>query len=323
MLTRAGPLSNAKVITLLNNYFAPVYIVNADYNRKEGRVSPEEMREWERIRKETWGGVKAQSETVRFSSFASASRDICMYVLTPDGHAVDALRLPEVGQTDKVQAFLEAMIKKLNVPEGRRLLATRENAAPPRNRPPDSVTLHAVARYLNSEGKRCPCPSEFDPIGRDNWLNGMGNRIRAASQLPAEKYVTFSRPEWSTLLGPEDLELGTSWKLDRALTEKLVTHFYPPSENNDLSLAHEVQQQDLTAMVVSVQNGVARIRLDGTVKVKHQFTRILADNARADADLVGYVDVDLRSRRVKDLQMVSKKATYLNENFAVAVRYVP
>jgi hypothetical protein len=323
MLTRTGPLSNEQVIALLNHYFAPVYITNQDYYRKGGTAPPEEMREWERIRKETWGGEKAKEDSTRMASFASASRDICMYVLTPDGHAVDALRLPEVGQTDKVLAFLQAMIKKLKVSEGKRLLATKQNAAPPKERPANAVILHTLTRYLNNEGKRCPCPAEFDPISRDNWVNGMGNRIRAASQLPSENYLIFSRPEWSSLLGPGDYELGTSWKLGTGLTEKLVTHFYPPSENNDLTLAHEVQQQDFQATVVSVKDGVARVRLDGTVKVKHQFTRILVDNGRADATLVGYVDIDLASRQIKDLQMVSKKATYLNENFAVAVRYVP
>jgi hypothetical protein len=323
MLTRTGPLSNEKVIALLNNYFAPAYIVNADYARKGGTADPEDMREWERIRKETWSGVKAQSSTVRFSSFASASRDICMYVLTPDGHAVDALRLPEVGQTDKVLEFLQAMVKKFNVPEGKRLVATKQNAVPPRDRPADSLTLHTVTRYLDGEGKRCPCPKEFDPIGRDNWLNGMGNRIRAASQLPAENFLVFNRSEWSSLLGPANLEVGTSWSPDAALTEKLVTRFYPPSENNDLTLAHEVQQKDIKATVVSIADGVARVRLDGTVKVKHQFTRILVDNARADATLVGYMDLDLGSRKIKDLQLASKQATYLNENFAVAVHFVP
>jgi hypothetical protein len=36
---RAGPLSNEKIIALLNAYFVPVYLSNEDY-AKDGSASP-------------------------------------------------------------------------------------------------------------------------------------------------------------------------------------------------------------------------------------------------------------------------------------------
>jgi len=45
---RAGPLSNPRVISLLNGYFVPVYATNEDY-KDGGDAPPEEKNEYGRI----------------------------------------------------------------------------------------------------------------------------------------------------------------------------------------------------------------------------------------------------------------------------------
>jgi hypothetical protein len=319
MLARTGPFSNAKVIDLLNKHFAPIYIVNQDYNKTTGSAPPEEKAEFERIRQETWSSTKSPVNETRFSPFIAASRDIALYVLDPDGKVVDALRLPEIGQTDKVFAFLESMVKRLKAPAGETLVAPKTLSVPPKDRSADSLTLHVVTRYLTADGQRCPCPTEFDPILD---AKTMSNRIRAASQLPAEKWFVLSPAEWASFVGPPDAQLGTSWDLDSEVLSKLIHHFYPPSENNDLS-RNRILHQSLRGTVISVQDKTMRIRLDGAMKLKHPFVRIIEDDLCAECGFVGYIDVDRASRRVDSLYMVSVKGTYTQENFGVAMRSVP
>ena len=45
---RAGPLSDEKVIRLLNAYFVPVYVSNEEY-RDDGTASPEERKVYTQI----------------------------------------------------------------------------------------------------------------------------------------------------------------------------------------------------------------------------------------------------------------------------------
>jgi hypothetical protein len=102
----------------------------------------------------------------------------------------------------------------------------------------------------------------------------------------------------------------------------LIHHFYPPSENNDLS-RNRILHQSLRGTVISVQDKTMRIRLDGAMKLKHPFVRIIEDDLCAECGFVGYIDVDRASRRVDSLYMVSVKGTYTQENFGVAMRSVP
>jgi hypothetical protein len=316
MLARTGPFSNTKVIALINEYFAPVYVVNQDYQKNGGTASADEKAEFNRIRKDAWAGKDTET---RFSPFITASRDICIYIVASNGHVVDAIRLPEVGQTDKVHAFLEAMVTKLKLTAGKTLVTPKMLSVPPKDRPADSLTLHVTTRYLTPEGKRCACPSEFEPTVQDKTF---ANRIRAASQLPSEKWLVFNRSEWNSLLGPEDANVGTSWEINPEMLTKLYNHFYPPSENNELERNH-IDNQSLTATLVSTQAGMTRVRLDGHLKLKHPFVRILEDELRAECSLVGYMDVDTVTKKIRSLRLASSKGTYTQENFGVAVRSVP
>src|SRR5258706_13266780 len=105
---RAGPLSNSQVISILNQYFVPVYAVNDDY-RDGGRQPPAEKAEYDRIFKEA-AAAKLSTGTVH------------VYILSPDGHPLDSLHVATAAKTERLMELLQQTIKKLRVPKGQRLV---------------------------------------------------------------------------------------------------------------------------------------------------------------------------------------------------------
>src|SRR5438132_1220262 len=89
---RAGPLSDAKVIALLNRAFVCVYTVNEDYVGKKATAPPEERKELQRIHQE--GHKKKLSVGT-----------VHAYVLTPDGHTHDSLHVASAARTERVLAY--------------------------------------------------------------------------------------------------------------------------------------------------------------------------------------------------------------------------
>src|SRR5678816_259905 len=98
---RAGPLSNQKVIDLLNSHFVPVYTVNEDYARL-GIASREEKEARERIFKAGHAAKKSVGS-------------VHVYVLTPSGDFFDSLHVAEAAKAKKLMELLERSISELKV----------------------------------------------------------------------------------------------------------------------------------------------------------------------------------------------------------------
>src|SRR6185503_20369893 len=101
---RAGPLSNSKIIELLNRSFVPVYTVNEEYARN-GSAPPEEKAERERIFKEGYEH-KWSVGTVH------------VYVLRPDGHLFGTLHVAEAARVEKLLGLLEKAVADLKPTSG-------------------------------------------------------------------------------------------------------------------------------------------------------------------------------------------------------------
>ncbi len=78
---RAGPLSDRRVIGVLNRSFVSVYINNQDYDSKGGSAPAEERAELQRIHQEGYA-KKLSMGTVRG------------FMLTPDAHTYDIVTPP-------------------------------------------------------------------------------------------------------------------------------------------------------------------------------------------------------------------------------------
>src|SRR2546423_1676379 len=115
---RAGPLSNPRVISLLNRFFVPVYAANEDY--RDGRAPPaEEKAEYDRIYKEAQA-AKLSVGTVH------------VYVLSPGGHPIDSLHVATAAKTDRLIDLLERTVETLHIREGKAVVAAVTQSAPPK-----------------------------------------------------------------------------------------------------------------------------------------------------------------------------------------------
>src|SRR3989442_12421547 len=105
---RAGPLSNNRVVSLLNRFFVPVYAVNEDY-RDGGAQPPGERAEYNRVFKEAHAAGLSVGT-------------VHVYVLGPDGHPMDSLHVATAAKTERLADLLQKTIRKLKVLGGEPLV---------------------------------------------------------------------------------------------------------------------------------------------------------------------------------------------------------
>src|SRR5437667_4093939 len=274
---RAGPLSNTRVISLLNRFFVPVYAANEDY-RDGGAQPAEEKAEYNRMFNEAHA-AKLSVGTVH------------VYVLSPGGHPIDSLHVATAAKTDWLIDLLERTVEKLNIREGKAVVSPVTQSAPPECAS-DSLVLHLTSRSLD---------------GRGAW-----------NDFPVEDWIVLDRNEWEKLLPRSQVQVGDSWEVDKRISARLLTHFYPPTENNDVS-KNRFERQSLKITVVSVQNGLARARIEGELKMQHSFYH-KEDGKVVEATVLGFIDFELSPRNIRSFQLVTEQATYGGGTFGVAVR---
>ncbi len=295
---RAGPLSNAKVIALLNSYFVPVYAINEDY-RGDGPAPAEERAEYRRIYMEALK-AKLSAGTVH------------VYILSPDGHAVDSRHVAAASRVEELLGLLDRTIKKYDLKEGKPLVKPTAQSHAPRAEA-GGLVLHLTARYLERKGGELVPRTNLDSLGT--------TRHGSWGALPSENWVKLSPAEVQKLLPSGAVRAGSSWEPDRETAARLLTHFYPQTENNDVR-KNRIQEQELKATVLSVKGGVVRARLDGRLTMKHSFYHRDDDNV-VNATLVGVLEFDPARKQVKALRLTTGEATYGRMAFGVAVVSLP
>jgi hypothetical protein len=145
---RAGPLSDDRVIALLNARFVPVYVSNEDYD-KDGAAPLEEKKERNRIWHEA-AEKKLSSGTVH------------VYLLSPGDHRVlDSMHVADASETKKLLAMLNRTVANLKTPAGEPVVKPALQSRAPRSEG-DSLVLHGTARGFN-QGSWREFPGE-------NWL---------------------------------------------------------------------------------------------------------------------------------------------------------
>src|SRR5262245_1420488 len=301
---RASSFSSAKVISLLNGYFVPVHMSNQDHD-EDGSAPPGEKAAKNRIYHEALAaGLKAGS--------------VCAYMIAPDGRPVAVAPLNEnvAADPDRLAALMERVIRELKVTKGDPLVRPKPRSAPPAGA--DALVLHVVARYLERrEGEYVPYDVKkvLGTKKAGNWGN-----------LPSEGWVVLSKSQWTKLLPDSDVRRNTSWEPDREVVAKVLTHFYPPTENTDLA-KNRIDRQALQARVESIEKGVARARLEGQLRMKHPFYH-KDDKNFVETSLVGSLEFDAGKQGVRLLHLVTDDARYGGDMssvqpFGTAVRIVP
>ena len=128
---RAGPLSDPKIIEMLNAYFVPVYISNEEYEQ-EGSAPAAEKLERNRIWHEAHQ-KKLSSGTVH------------VYLLTPDGDVFNSLHVAHAIEKNNLRAALAKAIAEQKLTPGKPLIPPAPQSMAPKHAADDAV-LHVIAR---------------------------------------------------------------------------------------------------------------------------------------------------------------------------------
>ncbi len=295
---RAGPLSDAKVIELLNAYFVPVYVSNDEVPGDADAVKAE----------------KAERDRVlrAFLSAHMSAGSVHVYVLTPDGKPVGSIHVAHAGDKDpdtgktRTQLLLEKAVAELKPEKGRPVVKPAAQSVAPKA-PADALVLHLTARKL---------------AGKGSW-----------NQFPAEDWIVLEPAPWRQLLPAGDVKVGSSWEVGKEAAAPILTRFFPQTEvctakESQLLSAtgaykHRLEEGSLKGTVIAVEKGVVRARLDGRSKVLHEFY----PNRRnpptvSTADVVGYLEFDAAARQVRRLRLVTDGGKFETVGLGVAVRSV-
>jgi hypothetical protein len=278
---RAGPLSDAKVIALLNRAFVCVYTVNEDYVGKNAIAPPQERKELQRIHQE---GYKKNLSV----------GTVHAYVLTPDGHTHDSLHVANAARTDRLLAMLDRAVSHFKPKEGKPIVAPTPQSASPKA-PADALVLHLVSRGDD----------------RGSW-----------GEFPGENWIVLPKPDWQKLLPTGKPKVGQTWELDKEVSGRVLTYFYPQTENNHAT-TDRIEKQSLVARVLSVEGGTVTARLDGTLRMQHVFYPGRKNPDPVDAVVVGVLTFAPGKSSVPSLQLVTERATHGKRPFKVAVRSLP
>jgi hypothetical protein len=221
----------------------------------------------------------------------------------------------EAAKPERMLAMLQKAVTKLKVAPGEPLLKPCCQSQAP-NAEPGSLVLHLTARYLERKGKE---------LVRIQPVLGAERSGQWAS-LPSEDWVVLSKAEWTKLLPAGPVRAGDSWDWDRDVTARLLTHFYPPTENTD-NRKNRIDEQSLRAKVLAIKDGIVRARLEGRLKMKHPFYHKATDES-VEATLVGFLEFEPGRPGIRSLRLVTDNANYgLGGGrllpFGVALRSVP
>jgi hypothetical protein len=255
---------------------------------------------WEDYSKD--GAAMAAEKQAFWAMYQEAARSglsvgtVHAYVLAPDGAVLSTQHVASAVQSDRLYRMLRSAIERLDLRPGSPVsgATTQSRLAGPV--PADAVVLHLVARYTSREG---------------SWR-----------EFPSENWLVLLRPDWERLTPSGPLATGDTWRLDRFVTASLLIHVYPQTENNDANPGR-LQECQIDAAVIEADERRVRIRLDGTLVMKHPFYPNRDDANHVRASLVGLLDVDPRTRYPLDLRLATDGAKYGRDAFLAAMWAVP
>ena len=202
-------------------------------------------------------------------------------------------QIADAAKTKELLAFLDGIVTKLGTKKGDPLVAPRPQSAPSKHGE-GSLVLHLAARGLGGGG---------------SWDG------------TAENWVVYTPDEARKLLPSGPVKAGTAWDVDPELAARLLVHVYPVTENNDPA-RNVIREQALRGEVVGMKDGVALAKLSGRLVMRHDFYH-KPDGKVVETGLVGFVEFEPATGKVRSLRLVTDGATYGGGKFGVAVRSEP
>jgi hypothetical protein len=217
--------------------------------------------------------------------------DVNVYIVGPDGSSVAGLDIGNAMDAGKLSAFLTRVATQLHTTPGPPAVMPHPQSAAPASAA-DALVLHLVSRSLAG----------------GSW-----------HEFPAENWIVLSRAEWTQLLPGEASALKASWEVPRPVAVKMAEWIYPQNEEKTQVNRSRVDVAAFRMTVVAVENGLARARIDGKVRLKHTFYPGGNAEDYADSELLGFVDFDMSKRTVQRLRLATNKAIYAGVEFRASL----
>jgi hypothetical protein len=207
--------------------------------------------------------------------------------------------------------MLERTIDRLKTKPGKPMAAPAVQSRQPKA-DADALVLHLTARNLVKKGDDfVPPPTRLGQTRSGSW-----------GAYPGEDWIVLSKTEWTKLLPPGEVKAGSTWEPDREVLAKLLRHFYPSSENNDVS-TNRIEKQEGRGTILQVSDGVVTARLDGSMRMGHPFYH-KEDGNMVEAKFAGVIEFAQDRGKVRALHIATERAVYAERmHFGIAVRSVP
>lgn len=223
------------------------------------------------------------------------SGTVHVYILRPDSSSLRGLDIVSVLTPGKLVAFLDDVRRELRTLAGPPAFVPHMASIPPPVSA-DSMVFHLVARGSP----------------HNSWDYG----------IPSENWVVLNHTELSALLPPEPIvRRGSSWTVESRVADILLMWFYPQVEDPSQLNRSTIVYSHLHMTVTTIQNGAARARIEGRLKLSHPFYPNRLDDF-VSAQLIGFMDFVPREGRIQRLRLITKEATYKDYPLDVALRSV-
>lgn len=149
-----------------------------------------------------------------------------------------------------------------------------------------------------------------------------GSHTGSWREFPAENWIVLDHAESNALLPPSGVNLNSSWEVPPEVANKLLSWFYPQTEETSRSNRSRIIREALRMTVVTLDRGMARARIEASLRMVHSFYLGQDSGELIEAKLLGFMDFSPAERRIQRLRLVTEKATYNDEWFDAALRSV-
>jgi hypothetical protein len=202
-----------------------------------------------------------------------------VYILNADGKLIDSMHVAEAAKPKVLTAMLQKTVTELSLRPGAPVAKVQPQSAPPVCEE-DSLLLHLVSRSVD---------------GRGAWTD-----------FPVENWIVLTADEQKALMAEQP---------DVGVLQKVLTHFYPATENNNVS---KNRFADFSA---TTKRSGSQVQLSGRFKMAHSFYH-KDDGKAVEADFIGFAEYDGATGKIAKLQLTTRDARYNGGKFAVAVRSI-
>lgn len=247
---RAGPLSNDKIISLLNRYFVPFYLSIQDYINGTGGVSKEESTEFQKVMGE-------------FNKTNFSRGTVHVYVFTADLVPLGSLHVGDASNIDVLNSFLTNFVSKLGVSGADPSFAPRPQSVPP-IAGSGSLILHVFVRGFTI----------LPEFPHEDWVI-----------LTPEEARSLLPPSPPTAGTAWPLNVQTSTKFAERLHPTLEWFV----DNPQGKYKTRIEKLEIKATALPANEGVFTAKLEGKLKMLRPTPGSDPDKSYVRANLIGYL----------------------------------